>query len=133
MIGAVLVTHGELGKSLVEVLSRITKAPVSIKVVSLDWQDDIEKAREKIEQAIEREDRGRGVIIFTDIFGGTPTNVCASFLDRENVEIITGVNLPILLKFVTERERKELRELARELVEKGKDSINVASFFFRAR
>ncbi len=133
MIGAVLVTHGELGKSLVEVLSRITKAPVSIKVVSLDWQDDIERAREKIEQAIEKEDRGRGVIIFTDIFGGTPTNVCAGFLDRENVEIITGVNLPILLKFITERERKELRELARELVEKGKDSINVASFFFRAR
>ena len=133
MIGAVLVTHGELGKSLVEVLSRIAKNPVSIKVVSLDWQDDIEKAREKIQQAIEKEDRGRGVIIFTDIFGGTPTNVCASFLDREDVEIITGVNLPILLKFITERERKELRELARELVEKGKDSINVASFFFRAR
>lgn len=133
MIGAVLVTHGNLGKSLVEVLSIITQKPVAINVVSLDWHDDIGKSRQQIERALKKEDRGKGVIIFTDIFGGTPTNVCAAFIGRKGVEIITGVNLPILLKFLMERDKKELKELAEELVKKGKDSIDMASRFFERK
>ncbi len=126
MIGGVLVTHGELGSTLLEVANRIMGKNFNLPVISIDWKEGgslIEKKAEEIKRAIERENRGEGVVVFTDIFGGTPTNLCVSLLKAPNVEIITGLNLPLLLKFLSERDKMNLEELSRALVHRGKESI----------
>lgn len=126
MIGGIIITHGDLGESLLNVASEILGKKVSLPVISIEWKDGargIEDKVDLIKEAIDKEDRGKGVVVFTDIFGGTPTNICVSMLEDENVEIITGVNLPLLLKFLSERERMNLGELSMALVERGKESI----------
>lgn len=126
MIGGIIITHGNLGESLLNVASEILGEKVSLPVISIEWKDGargIEDKVDLIKEAIDKEDRGKGVVVFTDIFGGTPTNICVSLLEDENVEIITGVNLPLLLKFLSERERMNLGELSIALVERGKESI----------
>ena len=126
MIGGIIITHGNLGESLLRVASEILGKKVSLHVISIEWKDGargIEDKVDLIKEAIDKEDKGKGVVVFTDIFGGTPTNICVSLMEDENVEIITGVNLPLLLKFLSERERMSLGELSMALVERGKESI----------
>ncbi|MCD6454576.1 MAG: hypothetical protein J7L62_04670 [Candidatus Aminicenantes bacterium] len=126
MVGGVIVTHGDLGKALLNVVSKIIGKKVSLPVITIEWREGasgIEEKMDEIKEAIEKEERGKGVIVFTDIFGGTPTNMCVSLLENENVEIITGVNLPLLLKFISEREKKGLEDLSKSLTLRGKESI----------
>jgi PTS system mannose-specific IIA component len=128
MTGSVLVTHSQLGEALIEATEFIIgKKPKDIVSVSIDLAESAEKLREKIAAGIKAVDRKKGVLILTDMFGGTPSNLSYSFLEEGRVEVISGVNLPILLRAVTTRKAMELDELATSLETYGKKSISLAS------
>jgi PTS system mannose-specific IIA component len=128
MTGIVLVTHSQLGEALIEATEFIIgKKPKDIVSVSIDLAESAEKLREKIAAAIKAVNRKKGVLILTDMFGGTPSNLSYSFLEEGRVEVISGVNLPILLRAVTTRKEMELNELATSLETYGKKSISLAS------
>jgi len=96
--------------------------------VPLEWTDSVDEAREKIRVALDRVGTDGGVIIFTDMFGGTPSNISLSFLEKDRVEIITGVNLPMVVKFATlQQDGKDLTTVAHTISEKGSKAIRVAS------
>ena len=124
MIGIVVVTHGALAGELVNAARAIVGDIPSIAAVSIGWSDDMAMAREAIEKAL-AEAGGGDVLILTDMFGGTPTNVSLPFLSP-SVEIVTGVNLPMLIKLTTLREG-DLVEVARVVRDQGKGAIYVAS------
>ncbi len=129
MIGALIVTHGKLAYELLNAAQKIeANVGVMMEAVPLEWTDTVDEAREKIRQALDRIGEAEGVIIFTDMFGGTPSNISLSFLEKGRVEIITGVNLPMVVKFATmQREAKDVSTLAHVIVEKGSKAIRVAS------
>ncbi len=128
MIGIVIVTHSQLGQSLIEaaefILGGRTKAVVS---VSIDLNQSAEKLRKKIDEGIKKVDKKDGVLILTDMFGGTPSNLSYSFLEEGRIEVLSGVNLPILIQAVNAREKLELSKLAISLEAFGKKSISLAS------
>ena len=124
MIGIVVVTHGQLAVELVNAARAIVGEIPAIAAVSIGWSDDVGAARSNIEQALQ-EVGGQGALILTDMFGGTPTNVSLPFLSPA-AEIVTGVNLPMLLKLCHLREG-ELLEVARVIRDQGKGAIYVAS------
>jgi len=124
VIGIVVVSHGQVAGELVNAARNIVGDVPAIAAVSIAWTDDMSAAREKIERAL-GEVGGGGVLILTDMFGGTPTNVSLPFLSAQ-VEIVTGVNLPMLIKLTSLREG-ELVEVARVIREQGKGAIYVAS------
>jgi PTS system mannose-specific IIA component len=95
--------------------------------VSIGWHDDVEVARQEIERAIQQVDAGNGVLLLTDMFGGTPTNIASTFLDQDKVEVVTGVNLPMLIKFVQLGEGQTLAGAAKMVREQGQSSIYIAS------
>jgi PTS system mannose-specific IIA component len=128
MTGIVLVTHSQLGEALIEATEFIIgKKPKNIVSVSIDLAESADKLREKIATGIKAVNRKKGVLILTDMFGGTPSNLSYSFLEEGRVEVISGVNLPILLRAVTTRKEMELDELAPSLETYGKKSISLAS------
>jgi mannose PTS system EIIA component len=131
VIGVVVVTHGQLATELVNAAETIVGDQARIGAVSIGWHDTVELAREEIAQAIARVDSGSGVIVLTDMFGGTPSNLAITFLAEGRVEVITGVNLPMLLKLAGTREVADLRELARRIREDGRTGIWVASDLLR--
>jgi len=131
MIGVVVVTHGQLATELVNAAETIVGDQPRFAAVSIGWHDAVELAREEIAQAIARVDSGSGVIVLTDMFGGTPSNLAITFLAEERVELITGVNLPMLLKLAGTREVADLRELARRIREDGRTGFWVASDLLR--
>ena len=134
MIGAVIVTHGSLARELLDAAERIVGRTESIRAVSMDWDDEVADARQEIGTAIKEVDSGRGVLIFTDMFGGTPTNVSLAFLEQDRVEIITGVNLPMIIKLTgVQRSDGALLEVAQELRDRGQNSIYVASEILSSR
>ncbi|HVR69214.1 MAG TPA: hypothetical protein VMT87_00095 [Vicinamibacteria bacterium] len=124
MIGIVVVTHGQLAAELVNAARQIVGETPRIAAVSIGWADDMSVAREAIERAL-GEVGEAGALVLTDMFGGTPTNVTLPFLS-EKVEIVTGVNLPMLIKLSGLREG-DLLEVARVIRDQGKDAIYVAS------
>lgn len=128
MIGALIVTHGNLAHELLNAARQIEADVAGIVAVPLDWNDTVEQARDKIAGALESIGRERAVIIFTDMFGGTPSNISLSFLEKGRVEIVTGVNLPMVVKFATVKEEaKDVSTLAHVISEKGSKAIRVAS------
>ena len=128
MIGALIVTHGKLANELLNAAQKIEAKTGVMEAVPLEWTDSVDEAREKIRQALERIGEAEGVIIFTDMFGGTPSNISLSFLEKGRVEIITGVNLPMVVKFATmQQEAKDVSTLAHVICEKGSKAIRVAS------
>ena len=131
MLGGVIVTHGSLGKELLETAKRIVGKIKYIESVEIGWDDDVEEARKLIKQCINRVNRGAGVIVFTDMFGGTPSNLAFTFLKKGRVEVITGVNLPMILKFIFSQKSTDLDETAKKVVEEGKKSIYPASSVFK--
>src|SRR5579862_4495017 len=100
--------------------------------VSIGWHDDVEVARELIEQAIAKVDRGHGLLLLTDMFGGTPANLALTFLEIGRVEVLTGVNLPMLINLAKAGPDHDLLTLAREMAEHGRTAIRVASDLLRA-
>ena len=128
MIGALIVTHGNLANELLSAARKIESTDVVIEAVPLEWTDSVDEAREKIRVALDRVGTDGGVIIFTDMFGGTPSNISLSFLEKDRVEIITGVNLPMVVKFaMLQQDGKDLTALAHVISERGSKSIRVAS------
>ena len=131
MIGVVVVTHGQLATELLNAAETIVGDLPRFAAVSIGWHDDTEDARAEIEQAIARVEEGAGVLILTDMFGGTASNLAMSFLSQGKVEVITGVNLPMLIKLANLPEQSDLRASAREMREHGRNAIWVASDLLR--
>lgn len=127
MVGGVIVTHGQLANELVSSAEMIVGEINHITTVSIGWHDDVEVAREEIERALQRVDAGNGVLVLTDMFGGTPTNIAASFLGRAPVEVVTGVNLPMVIKLATQEKDESLHDLARRVRDQGQEQIHIAS------
>ena len=133
MIGALIVTHGNLAFELLNAAKQIEADVAGIEAVPLDWSDTVDQAREKIAAALERTGRSTAVIIFTDMFGGTPSNISLSFLEQGRIEIVTGVNLPMIVKFaMCKEEATDVATLAHIISEKGSKAIRVASDFLSA-
>ena len=132
MIGVVVVTHGQLATELVNAAETIVGDLPQFAAVSIGWHDDVEDAREEIRQAIQRVQGSEGVLLLTDMFGGTPANVGLTFLESNKVEVITGVNLPMLIKLASLRSSSDLLAVARDMREHGRNAIWVASDFLRA-
>ena len=129
--GLLVVTHGGLAFELVQALRRIVGEVSSVKALSIDWEMGLSTAREVVRQAIEEVDAGGGVLILTDMFGGTATNVTLPFL-RDGVEIVTGVNLPMMIKFANIGSSSTLREAATLLKEQGQRAIALAAEYLDA-
>ena len=132
MIGALVVTHGHLGQELVAAAEMIVGDISHIKAVSIGWHDDVNDARKDIEKRIAEVEGGNGVIILTDMFGGTPSNIALSFHDPGKVDVITGVNLPMIIEIAGQKEAETLDSLARIVRDLGRSSISRASDFLDA-
>lgn len=132
MIGVVVVTHGQLATELLNAAEAIVGDLPRFAAVSIGWHDDMDDAREEIRQAIARLQDEGGVLLLTDMFGGTPTNLGLSFVEPDRVEVVTGVNLPMLIKLTSLRSSQDLLAVARELRETGRNAIHVASDLLRA-
>jgi mannose PTS system EIIA component len=127
MVGILIVTHGRLAQELLETTKIIVGKSIDHLVpISVGWNDDMADIQKIISTAIAKVDQGDGVLILTDMFGGTPSNISLSFLS-DKVEIITGANLPMLIKIMNVGERYKLKELAHLIHEQGKKSIYLAS------
>ena len=127
MIGVVLVTHGKLGSELVKVMEHVVGAQDQLMTITIDPDDDMEKRREDILSSVQFVDKGLGVIILTDMFGGTPSNLAISIMEQENIDIIAGVNLPMLIKLASVRSTKTITEAVAQAREAGQKYIMVAS------
>lgn len=128
MTGIVIVTHSRLGDALIEAAEFIMNEKVeAVTSVSVNLNENAEKLHKSILDGIKKVNHNRGVLILTDMFGGTPSNLSYSFLEEGRIEVLTGINLPILIKALNIRDKKELAEVAKELEEYGKKSISLAS------
>jgi PTS system mannose-specific IIA component len=131
MIGVVVVTHGQLAIELVNAAEMIVGELPQFTPVSIGWHDDVNDARTDIAQAIDRVRGDAGVLVLTDMFGGTPSNLGMTFLETNRVEVITGVNLPMLIKLASLRSSQDLLAVAREMRDHGRSAIWVASDLLR--
>jgi mannose PTS system EIIA component len=129
MIGALVVTHGHLGRELVAAAEMIVGEISHIRAVSIGWHDDVNDARKDIEKHIAEVESGNGVLILTDMFGGTPSNIALSFHDPGKLDVVTGVNLPMIIKIASQKEGDTLDSLARTVRDQGRSSISMASDF----
>jgi mannose PTS system EIIA component len=127
MIGVLIVTHKELAEALVSVWDLILGRQEGMVAVSLDPTAPPEVSRQQIQRGLSQVNNGNGVVILTDMLGGTPSNLTLSFLQEGKVEVITGVNLPMLMKLAQLRDKEDLREVALALKKSGQNGITVAS------
>lgn len=128
MIGKLILTHGGLARELLSAAQVISGRMAGFEALSLDWNDTFEEARSKVRAALDRLDDGEGVLILTDMYGGTPSNVAVTFLGSRKVEVLTGVNLPMVLRLACQAEEpKGLEEMARWLQGKGQRSLCLCS------
>ncbi len=126
MIGIVLVTHGQLGREFLAALTQIMGAQAQMHAVSMQLGDDMQQKRNEVEDAIKACDGGQGVALITDLFGGTPSNLAISLMQPGAIEVVAGVNLPMLIKLVQLRQ-KPLSEAVEEARDAGRRFMNVAS------
>lgn len=122
-IGGVIVSHGQVANELLSAAETVVGDLRNITAVSIGWHDDVEAAKQEIQRAIKQVSQGRGVLLLTDMFGGTPTNISAMFLKENEVELVTGVNLPMVLKLATTNGDATLSEVAKSVEDQGKQSI----------
>lgn len=127
MIGLVLITHGKLGAEMLAALEHVVGPQQQAMAISIGPDDDIDKRRADLLAAIAACDKGQGVVVLTDMFGGTPSNLAISALGQAKVEVIAGVNLPMLIKLASVRTDKSLQAAILEAQEAGRKYINVAS------
>lgn len=127
MIGVLVVTHGQLAVELVKAAEMIVGVLPQFVAVSIGWHDDVTAARDAMAEAIQRVQGPAGVLILTDMFGGTPSNLGLTFLETNRVEVITGVNLPMLIKLAGLQTSSDLLAVAREMRDNGRNAIWVAS------
>jgi PTS system mannose-specific IIA component len=127
MIGLVLVTHGSLARAFVAALEHVVGPQKNVATVCIEADDDMEARRREILDAVRAVNTGAGVVLMTDMFGGTPSNLAISVMNEANVEVVAGVNLPMLIKFASLREGSSLASLVVAIQEAGRKYINVAS------
>ncbi len=127
MIGMVLVTHGRLAEEFIAATEHVVGPQSQVRAVCIGPDDDMEQRRKDIIAAVDDVDGGDGVILLTDMFGGTPSNLAISVLDKANVEVIAGMNLPMLIKLASARESESLADAVASAQEAGRKYINVAS------
>lgn len=123
----VLVTHGRLAEELINALEHVVGPQVNIAAVCIGPDDDMEQRRAHILDCVAKAEEGNGVILLTDMFGGTPSNLAISIMDKSNVEVLAGVNLPMLIKLVSVRQTESVDEAAQSAQEAGRKYINIAS------
>jgi PTS system mannose-specific IIA component len=126
LIGGVIVTHGHLASEFIAAAEMIVGPMPHVTPASIDWHDDVDVARAELERAITRVSRGSGVLLLTDMFGGTPTDIASMFLDNPRIEVVTGVNLPMILKLADQTANESLADLSRRVREAGHEGIHVA-------
>jgi|TARA_A100001011_G_scaffold85316_1_gene89335 PTS system mannose-specific IIA component len=127
MIGMVLVTHGNLATELVKVMEHVVGPQDQLTTITIDPDDDMEKRREDILNSVQFVDKGLGVIILTDMFGGTPSNLAISIMEQAKIDIIAGVNLPMLIKLASVRSTETISDAVAQAREAGQKYIMVAS------
>ncbi len=125
-IAGVVVTHGQLANELLAAAEMIVGAIKHITSVSIGWHDDVDAARNEVERALLRVSEDRGALILTDMFGGTPTNIASMFLREGEVEVVTGVNLPMVIKLASQGAEESLADVARRVRDQGRDGIYLA-------
>ncbi|TIX51788.1 PTS sugar transporter subunit IIA [Alteraurantiacibacter aquimixticola] len=129
MIGIILVTHGRLAEEFVHAMEHVVGAQEAVATICIGPSDDMEQRREDISAAIEEVDDGKGVIILTDLFGGTPSNLAISLLEQGRTEVIAGINLPMLIRLAGARKELDLAGAATAARDAGRNYITMASEF----
>jgi len=127
MIGLVLVTHGALASQFVAAMEHVVGPQAQVAAISIGPDDNMEQRRKDILNAVAAVDTGNGVILLTDMFGGTPSNLAISTMDKAKVEVIAGVNLPMLIKLASVRDTSDLRQAVDQAQESGRKYISIAS------
>src|SRR5436189_4899394 len=125
-IGGVIVTHGHLATEFIAAAEMIVGPIPHVTPASIDWHDDIDVARQELERAIARVSQGSGVLLLTDMFGGAPTDIASMFLGDNGIEVVTGVNLPMILKLADQSADDSLSEISGRVRESGHNGIHVA-------
>jgi PTS system mannose-specific IIA component len=125
-VAGVIVTHGHLSGELLAAAEMIIGPISHITAVSIGWHDDVDAARDEVQRAITRVSQGAGVLLMTDMFGGTPTNIASMFLEDGSVEVVTGVNLPMVIKLASQSGHGTLNEMARRVCDLGRQGIYLA-------
>jgi PTS system mannose-specific IIA component len=133
MVGGVIVSHGQLGEEMINTAEMIVGKIKNMTAVSIDVTTDVESSRNQIRRAIQTVNHGAGVIILTDMFGGTPSNISLSFLEEARVEVVTGVNLAMLIQLAMADQEESFQDLVRSLKQRGQENIHIASEFLRQR
>lgn len=126
VVGGVIVTHGHLANELLATAEMIVGPISNITTASIDWHDDLDVARKALEAAIGQVSQGRGVLLLTDMFGGAPTDIASMFLDDEGIEVVSGVNLPMIIALAKQRPERPLAEAARMVRDSGVEGIHLA-------
>lgn len=127
MIGLVLVTHGDLAREFVVAMEHVVGAQELIEAVCIGPDDDMEERRAEIDEAVKKVENGKGVIVLTDLFGGTPSNLSISLMRPEKVEVIAGMNLPMLIRLASARQSMSVTDAVAAARDAGKKYISVAS------
>jgi mannose PTS system EIIA component len=127
MIGVIITTHGNLGSELIKAAELIKGKLEGVSYISVDQTNGMEEIKKQISSSIKKLEQGQGVLILTDLFGGTPSNISLSFLKEGKLEVVTGVNLPMLLKLYDKRQEMTLKDFALYIKDYGKKNIYLAS------
>ena len=130
MIGIVIVSHSNIAKEFIGVIEHIVGKQERVYAVSIFPQDDMEHKRNEILDSVKQAQSGKGVIVLTDMFGGTPSNLALSVMEDEKIEVVAGVNLPMLIKMMSLRKKFPIKDVVKKSQEAGRKYINVASAFF---
>jgi mannose PTS system EIIA component len=125
-VAGVIVTHGHLAAELLAAAEMIIGPISHITAVSIGWHDDVDAAHDEVQRAMSRVSQGAGVLLMTDMFGGTPTNIASMFLDEGSVEVVTGVNLPMVINLASQGPQETLNETARRVCDLGRQGMHVA-------
>jgi PTS system mannose-specific IIA component len=128
MIGLVIVTHGRLAAEFVSAMEHVVGRQRAVEAVCIGAEDDMERRRQDILEAVDRVDSGDGVILLTDMFGGTPSNLAISVMEQTRAEVIAGLNLPMLIKLASVRGREDLQACVAHAQDAGRKYISVASY-----
>jgi PTS system mannose-specific IIA component len=127
MVGVLVITHGNLGNELIKAAELIRGELKSVQAISVNSSTGVQNLKKEITAAIKKVEAGEGVLILTDLFGGTPSNISLSFLKEQKVEVVTGVNLPMMLKIPDEQNKRDLHGFADFIRTYGKKNIYLAS------
>lgn len=127
MIGLVIITHGQLADEFLRVAEQISGKQDAIETVCIAEQDNIEEKREELLKKVKKADDGDGVIVLTDMFGGTPSNIAISVTQDENIEALAGINLPLLIELISVRGSGDLKDVAKQAQDAGRKYINASS------